>query len=117
MSKKPELTPALLERVADQFKALAEPSRLALLSLLFDAEASVGELAERSGLSLANVSKHLALLHKAGFVARRKDGVTVLYALGDRRVHRLCELMCEKVSARASAEAALLAGGRRGSTG
>lgn len=112
MSGKPELGPALLQRVAALFKALAEPSRLALMSLLFDAERSVGELASASGLSLANVSKHLALLHRHGFVGRRKEGVTVHYRLADERARALCDLMCASVIERARGESALVAPAR-----
>jgi DNA-binding transcriptional ArsR family regulator len=105
MSMKHGLTPALLERVAEQFKALSEPSRLALMSSLFQGERTVGELAELSGLSLANVSKHLWLLHQAGFVTRRRQGLSVVYALADKSTLELCELMCSRVRERAQAMA------------
>ena len=107
MSPKPALTPVLLQRISALFKALAEPSRLSLMSRLFDAERSVGELAAASGLSFANVSKHLAVLHRHGFVARRKEGVTVHYSLADERVRQLCDLMCASVIERAREETAL----------
>lgn len=93
----------MLERVAEQFRALGEPSRLRLMNLLFDGERSVGELVEESGLSLANVSKHLGLLHQVGWVKRRKDGVSVIYALADERTFGLCELMCSRVRELAAA--------------
>lgn len=95
----------MLERVAEQFRALGEPSRLRLMNLLFDGERTVGELVETSGLSLANVSKHLGLLHQTGWVTRRKDGVKVVYALADERTYGLCELMCARVRELASAAA------------
>lgn len=101
------MSPAMLERVAEQFRALAEPSRLLLMNCLFDRERSVGELVERSGLSLANVSKHLGLLHRAGWVTRRKDGLSVIYALADERTFGLCELMCDRVREHAAAVAEL----------
>jgi DNA-binding transcriptional ArsR family regulator len=75
------------------------------MSLLFDGERTVGELVERSGLSLANASKHLGLLHRAGWVTRRKDGLRVVYALADERTFALCELMCDRVRELAAAEA------------
>lgn len=106
--KHEKLTPAMLVRVAGQFKALGEPSRLRLMNLLFDGEASVGELAERSGLSLANVSKQLQLLYQVGWVARRKRGLNVVYALSDQRAFSLCEVMCTRVRELAIAEAALI---------
>lgn len=107
MSEHAPISAAMLERVAEQFFALGEPSRLRLMNLLFDGERSVGELVEASGLSLANVSKHLGLLHRAGWVTRRKDGVSVRYGLADARTVALCELMCSRVRERAEAEAAL----------
>lgn len=94
----------MLARVAEQFKALGEPSRLRLMNLLFDGEASVGELAQRSGMTLANVSKQLGLLHRVGWVARRKDGLNVLYSLADARVGQLCQLMCRRVQDLTAAE-------------
>ena len=101
------MTPAMLERVAEQFRALGEPSRLQLMNLLFDGESTVGELVTRSGLTLANVSKHLGLLHQVGWVTRRKDGLNVVYALADERTFGLCELMCNRVRELAEAEVAL----------
>lgn len=91
------MSPPVLERVAEQFRALSEPSRLRLMNLLFGGERSVGDLVDASGLSLANVSKHLSVLHQAGWVSRRKDGLRVVYTLADDRVLSLCELMCTRV--------------------
>jgi DNA-binding transcriptional ArsR family regulator len=105
--KHERLSPAMLLRVAEQFKALGEPSRLRLMNLLFEGEASVGELAERSGLSMANVSKQLQQLYQLGWVERRKDGISVVYALSDERAFALCDLMCARVRDLATAEAAL----------
>lgn len=109
MAKHTPMTAAMLERVAGQFRALGEPSRLRLMNLLFDRERTVGELVETSGLSLANTSKHLGLLHQAGWVTRRKDGLNVVYALADERTMALCEMMCSRVRGIASNEAALTA--------
>ena len=103
------MTPALLERIAEQFRALGEPSRLKLMQLLFAGECTVGELVAASGLSLANVSKHLGMLHQTGWVTRRKSGTAVVYSLGDPRAAALCDLMCTRVRERAEAEAELTA--------
>ena len=100
---------AMLERVAAQFRALAEPSRLRLMNLLFDGDRTVGDLVAASGLSLANTSKHLGLLHQAGWVDRRKEGQTVVYSLADEKTAALCEMMCVRVRKLAAAEAALAA--------
>jgi DNA-binding transcriptional ArsR family regulator len=87
----------VVAQVADRFKALAEPSRLHLLQTLRGGKAPVGELVERTGLSQANVSKHLRVLLAAGFVSRRRNGLFVEYELADRDVLRLCEIMCGRL--------------------
>lgn len=96
------LTPEVLELVANRFKALAEPARLQILEMLRDAELSVTELMEETGLGQANLSKHLQLLHAHGFVARRKEGLYVFYSLADRDVFALCDIMCGRLGAEAS---------------
>ena len=113
MTKHEPMSPAMRERVAAQFKALAEPSRLLLMGRLFDGRATVGELVDDSGLSLANVSKHLGVLHRAGWVHREKDGLSVWYSLADERAFGLCELMCARVRELAAVEAKITAMPRR----
>ncbi len=98
------LSPAMLSKVAERFKALAEPTRLSLLQALQGGETAVGELVERTGLSLANASKQLQQLHAAGFVSRRKDGLFVYYALADDDVMQLCDLVCGRVRRDVKAE-------------
>jgi len=95
---KERLPPSLLSRLADRFKALAEPNRLAILSALHGGELSVGELVLETGLGQANASKHLDLLHRYGFVTRRKEGLNVYYRVADKDVFRICDIMCGKPS-------------------
>ena len=92
------LPPALLDQLAERFKALAEPNRLAILSALRDGELSVGTLVEETGLGQANVSKHLDVLRRYGFVERRKDGLNAYYRLADKEVFRICDIMCGRVT-------------------
>ncbi len=92
-----EMTPEVLCLVADKFKALAEPARLELLNCLRGGELSVGDLVEQTGMGQANVSKHLQLLFSLGFVTRRKEGLFVYYALADKTVFQLCDLMCARI--------------------
>ena len=106
---RPTLTPALRAAVADRFKVLAEPARLEILETLRSGEQTVSEIVERTGLGQGNVSKHLQLLHAHGFVSRRKEGLHVRYALADRSVFRLCEIMCDRLNAHAVSRRRLLA--------
>jgi DNA-binding transcriptional ArsR family regulator len=103
------MTPALLERIADRFKALAEPARLLVLSTLRGGERTVGELGEETGLTQTNLSKHLQVLHRTGFVNRRREGLHVIYSLAGDDVSRLCDLMCGRVEQEARSEAQLVA--------
>ena len=89
-----ELNEHTADLVADRFRALAEPMRLRLLNLLRRGEASVGELADKTGTGQANVSKHLQLLLQQGFVDRRKEGTTTWYRVTDPAVFELCSLVC-----------------------
>ncbi|HEY7568277.1 MAG TPA: metalloregulator ArsR/SmtB family transcription factor [Gemmatimonadaceae bacterium] len=91
------MSPELVELVADRFKALGDPARLRILSALRGGERAVTELVEQTGLTQANVSKHLALLLRLGFVRRRRSGAYTYYALADRGIFRLCDLMCGRI--------------------
>ncbi len=102
------LTTDLLELIAERFKALAEPARLGILNSLRGGEMSVSELIERTELGQANLSKHLQVLHRMGFVERRKDGLYVFYRLADEDVFRLCDVMCGRLERETGARARIL---------
>ncbi len=92
----------LLDDVARMFSLLGDRTRLRLVRELHEAgELSVGELAERTGLALANVSQHLGRLADGGLVARRRDGRSVLYRIADERLGEICEIVCASVRGRA----------------
>ncbi|MGZ8379265.1 MAG: ArsR/SmtB family transcription factor, partial [Gemmatirosa sp.] len=100
---------AMIELVGERFRALAEPARLHLMQALRAGEQTVGDLVESTGLGTANVSKHLQLLHGAGFVTRRKEGLYVYYDLAGDDVFRLCDIMCGRLDAEAERRRKVLA--------
>ncbi len=64
----------------DVFKALADPTRRALLErLLREGELNVRALTDQSGVSQPAVSKHLGVLKSAGLVLERPEGRVVHY--------------------------------------
>ena len=70
------------EQVAPLLKALADPVRLRLMSLVASrpgGEACVCDLNEAFDLSQPTISHHLKVLHEAGLVDRDKRGVWVYY--------------------------------------
>lgn len=93
----PTLGTDVLPLIAERLKALAEPVRLQILNVIRDRESTVSEIVGATGLGQTNVSKHLQLLHAHGFVSRRKEGLFVYYAVADRLVFELCELMCDRL--------------------
>lgn len=94
--------PDTLEAIASRFKVLAEPARLHVLNQLRDGPLNVTELMEATKLNQANLSKHLQLLHAHGFVARRREGMFVVYELADKSVFSLCDIMCAQLDRRGS---------------
>ena len=104
------MTPGLLALIAERFKALAEPARLQILNALRHGEMTVSELVEDTALGQANVSKHLQLLHSLRFVNRRKDGLYVYYALADKSVFQLCDIVCGRLETEMKVHRKLLAG-------
>lgn len=84
----------LAELVAQRFRVLGDPTRIRLLDALRDGEATVGDLTDRLGATQQNISKHLGVLHQAGFVSRTKRGTFCHYAIADDGVFALCEQVC-----------------------
>jgi len=100
MSSK-RLAPETIDAVADRLKVLAEAARLSVLNELRSGPRNVSELMAETGLSQANLSKHLQVLHTHGFVSRRRQGLFVIYQLADRSVFELCDIMCGQLKRQA----------------
>jgi ArsR family transcriptional regulator, arsenate/arsenite/antimonite-responsive transcriptional repressor len=78
------LDPADAEQLAKVFKALGDPTRVRLLSIIgahADGEACVCDLTEPVALSQPTVSHHLKLLVEAGLVTREQRGRWAYYRL------------------------------------
>ena len=75
------------ERIAPLVKALADPVRLRLLSIVAShagGEACVCDLNDAFELSQPTISHHLKVLHDVGLLDREKRGVWVYYRLDPR---------------------------------
>lgn len=73
-------------RMADLFKAMADPTRVRIIGLLADAEVCVGDLCLVLGMSQPAGSHHLKLLRLLNIVQSRKEGQHVFYRLVDDHV-------------------------------
>jgi ArsR family transcriptional regulator len=83
-------------RIAPLLKALADPVRLRLLSLVAshaEGEACVCDLNEAFALSQPTISHHLKLLHGAGLLDREKRGVWVYYRVNPQALADLGALL------------------------
>lgn len=80
-----------VEQTAEQFKALADKTRLRILGLLREREVCVCDLTEVLQISQPGVSQHLRRLKQTGFVKERKGGQWVYYSLNNR--HPLLSLL------------------------
>ena len=75
------LKKSLYEQVAQMAQQLASPQRLEMLEYLAQAPRSVEQLAQLTGLSVANTSRHLQQLRKVGLVRVERKGKQRIYHL------------------------------------
>jgi ArsR family transcriptional regulator, arsenate/arsenite/antimonite-responsive transcriptional repressor len=84
------------EQVAPLLKALADPVRLRLLSLVASrqgGEACICDLNEAFDLTQPTISHHMKVLHDAGLVDRDKRGVWVYYRIRPQALSALAALI------------------------
>ena len=62
-------------------KALAHPARVLLVNALTDGDRCVCQLNELVDINQSNISRHLAVLKRAGIVSERRDGMRVFHHL------------------------------------
>ena len=74
-------------RLDDVFRALADPTRRAMLRDLAQAPHTIGELAAPFHISLAGASKHIQMLERAGLIQREVQGRVHTCRLDARPLH------------------------------
>lgn len=83
-------------QVALRLKALADPARVTLMSLLFSssaAEENSGDLASAVGLTESTVSHHLSQLRRAGLVESERRGMNVYHRVRRDSIAALCAVL------------------------
>jgi DNA-binding transcriptional ArsR family regulator len=63
------------------FRTLADPTRLRIVEVLRGGEHAVNDIVDKVGIHQSGVSRHLQILHEAGFVRVRPDGPKRVYSL------------------------------------
>ncbi len=112
------MTEDVILQVSEVLKAMADPMRLRILHSLHGGELSVTSIIEAVGGSQANVSRHLAVLRRAGLVDCRREGLNAFYGITDPKVFTICESVCNSIGERLDREreqvdAALSSSGRK----
>ena len=108
LTSEPLSAPAA-DRISRLLKALGDPARLRLLSLVAshaDGEACVCDLQEAFDLSQPTISHHLKVLHEVGLLDRSKRGVWVYYRVKPEALADLAALLGGVVDGVADAGAA-----------
>jgi DNA-binding transcriptional ArsR family regulator len=82
---------------AEFLAAMANPNRLAILTLLQEQEHSVGSLCSAVGLSQSALSQHLAKLRAAKLVNTRRDAQIVYYRSASEAVRKVLVTLKEIV--------------------
>jgi len=67
--------------MASVFKALADPTRRRVLTLLRNQSRSAGEIADQFEVSRPTMSAHFTVLREAGLITSEKKGKTVTYSI------------------------------------
>jgi DNA-binding transcriptional ArsR family regulator len=74
------------DRLDRAFAALSDPTRRGILTRLGDGPATIGELAEPTGMTLTGLGKHVQVLEDAGLVTTAKVGRSREVRLGTERL-------------------------------
>ena len=80
---------------ADLCQALADPTRLKLLSLLGEKPRPVKDLVTATGERQSKISQHLAIMRQRGIVRTQRVGTEVHYSLADPRLLEACRITRE----------------------
>jgi DNA-binding transcriptional ArsR family regulator len=77
---------------------LSDPTRVHLLQLLEEGDATVQELADQLPSTPQNISRHLGILHAAGIVSRARHGRSVQYSLVDYSACRVFDQVLASIT-------------------
>jgi len=80
---------------AEMCKTISNPRRQAILDTIREGEMTVSELINKTGISQANLSQHLAILRSKGVVNTRRDGNNVYYSLSNLKIIEAYDLISE----------------------
>lgn len=90
----------LYVRHAEVCKTFSNPTRLELLNLLRNGGLSVSDLVNRTRLTQANVSQHLAIMRSRGVVIAKRKGPNTYYSIAKPKIIKAFDIIREALSER-----------------
>lgn len=90
--------PNLSTELDSVFRALADPTRRAIVQRLTDGSASVKELAEPFDMALPSFLQHVRVLENSGLITTRKSGRTRTCEIAPQRLGQARSWLAERVS-------------------
>ncbi len=96
------------------FKALADPTRRAILAMLGERSRTVSEIGEAFAISQPAISRHLGVLRGAGLVTAERQGQSVVYAIDTTVVQDVVRVLLDLAAVGAQPTPAAKQPGGRG---
>ncbi|URN92497.1 MAG: metalloregulator ArsR/SmtB family transcription factor [Candidatus Pristimantibacillus lignocellulolyticus] len=84
-----------IDKVAQIFKAISDPTRIKILYMLSQEECSVSHITEILSISQSAVSHQLSLLKTLRLVKTRREGTSIIYSCDDEHVISLLKQAIE----------------------
>jgi DNA-binding transcriptional ArsR family regulator len=88
----------VFDSAAELFRLMSTPIRLKIISALCGHEKNVSQLLAEIDTTQPNMSQHLATLHRAGVLSRRRDATQIYYRIGSQRAATLCRAVCMQIA-------------------
>ncbi|MDP2719914.1 MAG: metalloregulator ArsR/SmtB family transcription factor [Dehalococcoidia bacterium] len=82
-----------MKELIKAFKSLSDETRLRTLNVLLEKECCVCEVMQALGISQTRASRSLMILHQAGFLRLRKEGLWSLYSIDKREMKKFYPLL------------------------
>lgn len=79
-------TQSELERTAELFKVFGDPTRMQILTALYERELCVCDISDLLGMTQSAISHQLRLLRTAHLVKNRREGKSIFYSLDDAHI-------------------------------
>lgn len=78
--------------LAELFKVFGDSTRIRILLILLEKEASVNEIASNLNMNQSAISHQLKNLKNSKLIKKRRQGQTIYYSLDDSHVYKIIEM-------------------------